>query len=108
MNTLDLLRDYISEAMDDPNISAKDVYNVIVDQLKDLSEYHHTQYKKAEDTAEMLAGDSITDNIPYNPYNVDGNINMYTAWDDLYYGSKLLNNPSYVYSSGGQDSIVFS
>jgi len=108
MNTLDLLRDYISEAMDDPTVTAKQVYDVIVDQLNDLSSYHYTQYKKAEETADLLTGDSITDNLPYNPYNIDSNINMYTAWDDLYYGSKLLNNPSFVYNSGDQDSIVFS
>ena len=109
-NSLDRLKDAIADVVMDESVSTEQIVRAIKNEITDWRDYYQKTVDKTTDISNKLGQDSITDSLWYNP---DANINLATAWDDAYYGAKLLNNnwpnnPGPVYSDGGQDSIVFS
>ena len=109
-NSLDRLKDAIADVVMDESVTTEQIVRAIKNEITDWRDYYQKTVDKTTDISNKLGQDSITDSLWYNP---DANINLGTAWDDAYYGAKLLcnnwpNNPGPVYTNGGQDSIVFS
>lgn len=103
--TLLSLRDFISDALSDPDISPDDIATAIRDELTDLIDYHRTAQIQAEKTLDLLSLDKETKefNDDFNawlkePYFQDEKINRdFDNWfkddviekiqDDLTYGN---------------------
>jgi len=60
--TLLSLRDFIGDALSDPDVTPQEIAQAIIDELTELVEYHSTAHSKAKETLSLFdRGDDITD-----------------------------------------------
>ena len=81
--TLLSLRDYIGDALSDPDVTPQEIAQAILDELNDLVEYHSAAHSKAKETLSLFSKtDDISDAWEY--FVKDDAIE--TAQDLLTYG----------------------
>jgi hypothetical protein len=64
--TLLSLRDFIGDALSDPDVTAREIAQAIIDELTELVEYHSTAHSKAKEALSLLdRNDDVSDAWDY-------------------------------------------
>jgi hypothetical protein len=71
--TLMSLRDFISDALSDPEITPIEIATAIRDELRELIEYHRLSMAQAEQTLDLLSNDTAE----------EGNVYDFARWRKL-------------------------
>ena len=65
-NTLMSLRDFIGDALSDPDVTPQEIAQAILDELTDLVEYHSQARSKAKETLSLFSrNDDVSDAWEY-------------------------------------------
>ncbi len=104
-NTLMSLRDFIGDALSDPDVTPQEIARAILDELTDLVEYHSEARSKAKETLSLFSKtDDISDAWDY--FVKDEAVER--VQDELTFGGYDFNlNSDYIKFDNQKDDFTF-